>query len=384
MSYPAIGSQETQMIRPCQKFQGHFGRVYDVAHLPGAQLMTCSSDGSLRLWNSESGEQIGDDWRDRRFDIMETIALSPDGKKVVSGSGEGGMRLWDLDSGKLITKWMGHTKRVTSVCWNRDSGRLLSGSLDGTARMWDAESGETVLGPIETGLFAMFVAIYSPDETMIGTGGREFEGNELEDSASIKIWDAQTGTLISKLKGRIGAVYCLAWTVSGTLISGSEDSSIRTWNTTTWQQIAVLAKHNDVVFDIAIFPNGRILASASLDKTARLWNLENGQPIGIPLRHADVVECVSFSVDGRLIATGCRDKNAYTWDVYAIVREAGLEVLLTVRFLESRTSHHSKMLRTEHIIQVGHDKSFLDVRDIKPPHPFLNPRVLGRCYRTET
>jgi WD40 repeat protein len=131
-------------------------------------------------------------------------------------------------------------------------------------------------------------------------------------------------------------VYSLAWPEDGkTLISGSFDYEITIWNTTTWQQIAILTGHTSVVFSIAISPNGRILASASFDNTARLWNLENGQPISSPLQHADNVHCLSFSTDGKVLATGCWDNKAYTWDVSAIVTDAGLEELLSnphVRF----------------------------------------------------
>jgi WD40 repeat protein len=101
------------------------------------------------------------------------------------------------------------------------------------------------------------------------------------------------------------------------------DHSIRTWNTTTWQQIHVLTVTGGVR-GIAISPNGPILASACWDCTARLWNLENGLPIGSPLQHPNSVECVSFSTDGKLLATGCYDKNAYSWDISAILEEAGL------------------------------------------------------------
>ena len=109
-----------------------------------------------------------------------------------------------------------------------------------------------------------------------------------------------------------------------TLISGSMDRSIRTWNTTTWQQIHVLTGHTSVVCGIAISPNSPILGSASWDYTAQLWNLENGLPIGSPLQHPYNVQCVSFSTDGKLLATGCWDNNAYSWDISGILEEAGL------------------------------------------------------------
>jgi len=330
MSLPAAGIEETSAIRPRRKFEGHTSWVKGIIHLPGEQrIMTCALDGSLRVWNLESGVQIGKDWRDGEHAVI-TIALSPDGKKVVSGSGDGAVRLWDLNTGKVVAKWTPGdntwTRRVLSVCWNRDGGRVVSGSDDGAATVWDVERAETILA-IETGLIIVEAVIYSPDETMIATGGVRDEEEPGEEF--IKIWDARTGNLLtSDLKGHNGTVYCLAWTEDQTtLISGSIDHSIRMWNTTTWQQTNVLTGHTGSVNGIAISLSG-ILASASWDKTARLWDIENGQSIGSPIHHANSVTCTSFSKDGKLLATGCMDNNTHTWDVSAIVREVGLNEAL--------------------------------------------------------
>ena len=283
--------------------------------------MTCSADGSLRVWNLETGLQIGENWEDGKSPVG-TIALSPDGKTVASGSDDGVVRLWDIDTGKVIAKWMAHSGRVWSVCWSRDGQRVVSGSADGTARVWDMESRKkTILEPINTESISKNAVVYSPDETLIATGG----------SSDIKIWDAKTGERVNALKGHTYPVWCLAWTLDGrTLISGSADHSIRTWDTTTWKQIAVLRGHTNFVQGLAISPNGRILASASFDETARLWNLENGRPICSPLQHETSVTSTSFSADGMLLATGCNYSiSAYTWDVSEIVREAGLDYLMS-------------------------------------------------------
>jgi WD40 repeat protein len=259
MSLPVTVTPETRGIRPGCKFEGHTGRVTGIIHLPGGQrMMTCSWDGSLRIWDLQSGTQIVNDWRDGKSDV-NTIVLSLDGKKVASGSDDGAVRLWDVDTGKVIAKLAGDQNPILSVCWNRDGGRVVSGSDgDGTARVWGVESGKTVLA-IETGFSSMGSVIYSPDTTMIATGEYRKEGEEY-----VKIWDAKTGKLIANLKGDTRPVNCLAWTADGkTLISGSDDSSIRTWNTTTWLQTAVLTGHTDPVYGIAISPNGRILASTS-------------------------------------------------------------------------------------------------------------------------
>jgi WD40 repeat protein len=336
MSSAATEKKETSAITHRQKFEAHTEGVVGIIHLPGGQrIITCSVDGSLRMWNVKSGKQIGDDWRDGDSGVW-SIALSPDGKKVVSGSDDGAVRLWDIDTCKVIKKWTGHTMIVISVCWSRDGQRVLSGSLDGTARQWGVESGETIPEPIEiilasikTGHEEVWAVVYSPDTTLIATAGQDGPWTTNPVESSVKIWDAKTGKLVATLKGHTDTVRCLAWTKDGkTLISGSCDLSIRTWNTTNWEQTAVLDEHTNLVVGIAISPNDRILASVSYDKTARFWNLDNGQPICSPLQHAAFGLCVSFSAGGKRLAAGCADKCAYLWDVAAILREAGLDNLL--------------------------------------------------------
>jgi WD40 repeat protein len=87
------------------------------------------------------------------------------------------------------------------------------------------------------------------------------------------------------------------------------------------------------VYSLTLFPNDRLLASTSLDKTARLWNLDTNRQVGPPLQHDNYVYCLAFSVDGKLLTTGTggrhRPYNAYVWDIYAILKAAGLEDLLS-------------------------------------------------------
>jgi len=338
MSLPAVGTRETSERKPHQEFKGHTEQVFGVIHLPDRErIITCSTDGSLRLWNLKNGLQIGKDWRDGKS-IVYKMASSPDGKTVASGSYDGAVRLWDVATGEVIAKWTGHSVEPRSISWSQDGRQVAIGSEDGAVRIWDVESGKTTLqiepmNPERVGMrLVARPAVYSPDETMIASGGSG------EDRKKITICDAKTFELVATLEEPKGWVWCLAWTNNGkTLISGSGyPGCIRKWNTTTWKQSAVLIEQDDPIHAIAISPNGRILASASYDKTAQLWNLENDQPIGSPLQHGGNVCCVSFSADGALLATGCQDGNAYTWDVSAIVKEAGLDELLLDSDVSSR------------------------------------------------
>jgi WD40 repeat protein len=310
-------------IIPRQTMHGHTKGLTGVVHLPDRRrIITSSRDGSLRLWEIESGTQIGDDWRDDGDDAaVFTIALSPDGYTVASGSSDGQVRLWDVETEKVVAKWTGHTDAAGSLCWSVDDALLVSGSNDGTIRVWDVESGDTVLGPIETGHEFVCAVIYSPDTTKIATGG--YKENAL------KIWDAKTGNLLSTIEHN-SVVWSLAWTSDQkNLITGS-NTSITIFDTATWQQIAILEGHQTSVYCLSLFQNDRLLASGSFDETVRLWNLDTNLPIGPPLQHQDTVQSAAISADGKLLVTGCGNQHGYVWDIHTTLKDAGLEELLSI------------------------------------------------------
>ncbi|KAG2753638.1 WD40 repeat-like protein [Suillus brevipes Sb2] len=307
-------------ITPRQTMRGHTSWVTGVAHLPdGRRIITCSTDGSLRLWDLKSGTQIGENWRDDEPGVW-SMALSPNGEIVASGCDDEKARLWDVETRKVIATWTGHRNVVRALCWSADGGRVASGSWDGTARVWDVKRGKNIL-TIKTGHKWVCAVTYSPDSSKLATGGNE--------ENAVKIWDAKTGELLNTLK-HDHMVDSLAWTSDGKkLISGSY-RLIRIFDTATWQQIGVLEGHTNVVNGISLSSNNRFLASASRDGTARLWNLDTNLPVGPPLRHENDLDSAALSPDGKVLATGCENHNAYTWDVHAILKEAGLEDLLLV------------------------------------------------------
>jgi WD40 repeat protein len=100
----------------------------------GRRIITCSWDGSLRLWDLESGAQIGEEWQDK-YDGVWSMALSPNGKTIANGSDDYSVWLWDVEMRKVISKWTGHTHVVSALCWSADGERVASGSWDGTVRV---------------------------------------------------------------------------------------------------------------------------------------------------------------------------------------------------------------------------------------------------------
>jgi WD40 repeat protein len=58
-------------------------------------------DGTLRLWDAATGKPIGPPLQGHTNDV-NSVAFSPDGRRLVSGSGDNTLRLWDAATGQPI------------------------------------------------------------------------------------------------------------------------------------------------------------------------------------------------------------------------------------------------------------------------------------------
>src|SRR5271154_4444846 len=85
-------------------------------------------------------------------------------------------------------------------------------------------------------------------------------------------------SLEQTLEGHSDSVYSVAFSPDGSrLASGSNDRTVRVWNTATGQVKQTLKGHSNSVRSVAFSPDGSRLASGSDDRTVRVWNIVTGQ-----------------------------------------------------------------------------------------------------------
>src|SRR5262245_298282 len=100
---------------------------------------------STDLRRSEANLLVGPDFSNllmtyRHGELVKAVAISPDGKFVLTGSFDRTARLWRSDSGQLIST-LRHEDDVSAVAISPDGKFILTGSRDRTARLWRSDSG---------------------------------------------------------------------------------------------------------------------------------------------------------------------------------------------------------------------------------------------------
>ena len=84
--------------------------------------------------------------------------------------------------------------------------------------------------------------------------------------------------LLTTLTGHNHQARTVAYSSDGRLlVSGSDDGTVRIWDTRTGEEaMSPLRSGDGEVFSVSFAPNGRSIASATHDGPVRIWNLETG------------------------------------------------------------------------------------------------------------
>ena len=84
--------------------------------------------------------------RDSKSGFCHTCyTFTPNQKYVVSGGMQGILTLYDTQTGYKVNEFIGHTGTIWSVAVSPDGKRLISGSGDQTIKLWNIESGENLI-----------------------------------------------------------------------------------------------------------------------------------------------------------------------------------------------------------------------------------------------
>ena len=80
----------------------------------------------------------------RHTDWVTAVGFSPDGQFLATADRNGSLLLWETESGVFVQKLDGHTKAITSLQWRSDSRFFVTASEDGNVRVWNSRDPKPV------------------------------------------------------------------------------------------------------------------------------------------------------------------------------------------------------------------------------------------------
>jgi WD40 repeat protein len=163
-------------------------------------------------------------------------AFTPDSRRLATSSTDGSLRLWDRDTGKLVREWKGTPRHQPKHLTFANYGRSLA-LFDDMVRLREITSGEDRLQIAVP--YVLFSMAYSPDGRFLACG---------QGDGTIVVHGTGSGKQVAQLQGKQGFVRALAFSRDGRLLaSGSEDGTILVWKVPDGEDLPATLKAEEAL-----------------------------------------------------------------------------------------------------------------------------------------
>lgn len=195
----------------------------------------------LDLFNIETRQKV------RHYDagIAACGSFLPDGTRAVIGGSE--LALWDLELNAVLRRYQGHSDRVQSLAITPDGKRAVSAAADSTIRLWDLSKLTPVWSVDGPKVNFQSLAI-TPDARYILSGG----------DGVIRVLELDSGREVTRLRAHKGFTLSLAVSRDGKrALSGGTDNIVRLWDLSTARQLRAYSVKSEWTGAVAFSPEGR-------------------------------------------------------------------------------------------------------------------------------
>jgi WD40 repeat protein len=283
---------------------------------------------------------------DVNFFTTRETGFSSDSKYFAIGANNGDIAIYEAATGAVYNTHSLHSSQVFCSIFQPGGTLLASGDKSGHLVIYDyVEKKHTHIIDAHSG--ALTAMAFSKDGMLV-TGSRD---------NSIKVWDPNTGKMLSEITGITGNIISVRITNDGkTIVAGTSALSkglrlidietqtevrvfesanlqnldlspdnkyvatanlkrnVFVWDITKYKVAYELEGHSKNLSDVAFNPKGGMLASSSNDRTVILWDLAQKKSSAI-ITGKKTMAGLAFSPDGKYLATTNEDGTLSIWDV---------------------------------------------------------------------
>lgn len=269
----------------------------------GKFVLSVIDDSELRLFEIESGKEVKLGFEN--FDPIDA-GFSRDGKYVLLVY-EGIIRVFELSTGNEMPSIYTYTDNIDPGSFDGNGFLVVRAAANHTAGIYNIQSGEEV-GYVEHGFaFYMNSCVFSSSGDRIITTGAF-------DSIP-KVFDASSGELLFEITGHSQTVNYATFSSNGqSILTCSDDGLVRLFDSEKANLIRVFEGHRSKVYCAIFSSNGNLILSRSRDEV-RLWDAKTGQLLKVFKGHKRNIIDAQFVLNGEFILTTAADHKTILWDV---------------------------------------------------------------------
>ena len=306
-------------------FQGDRQNIKGIAFSSdGSTLTGASSDGTISRWNVATGELQDILVEDNRVHLY-SVAFSEDATRLAGlniHKRNDEVLIWNLDNpirptikDIYVSNTEGGTPRIAL---SPDARFLAIGEEEKEdeypIQVWNTDTGEHLL-TLENNKYIRTL-VFSPDSRILACCN----------FYRIRFWDLDTSTLLRTFKTDF-ASNTLAFSSDGKLLASGEDATVLLWKTASKQQglkarfsqyktAFKLKGHKEDISSLVFSPDGKMLLSGSDDGTIRAWDTTTGGQKYICPGHVKKISDIAASDNGNtLFSIHSREDQLIKWDI---------------------------------------------------------------------